>query len=156
MASFQPRPQRGSVVAFDGPRARCESTTYFGSRADWKPALYTAQRSESSPAHTSAPPTTAAVRLVRPFVALHEGDLVAVPSDAEVARVLRDNVADLLRADAALPPGVAFLELRYPLGGEDVWGATARILRTFSRVLRCALSPGEAAPPTAAAAGLGS
>jgi 8-oxo-dGTP pyrophosphatase MutT (NUDIX family) len=100
--------------------------------------------------------TMASNFVVRPFVALHEGELVAVPSDAEVARVMHVTVADLLRADAALPPGVALLELRYPLAGEDVWGATARILRTFSRVLRCALSPGDAAPPTAAAGGPGS
>ena len=31
------------------------------------------------------------------------------------------------------------LSLRYPLAGEDVWGATARILRTFCRVTRFAL-----------------
>jgi 8-oxo-dGTP pyrophosphatase MutT (NUDIX family) len=97
--------------------------------------------------------TMASNFIVRPFVALHEGDLVAVPSDAEVARVLHVTVADLLRADAALPAGIALLELRYPLAGEDVWGATARILRTFSRVLRCALSPGGGDPSAAAPAG---
>jgi hypothetical protein len=50
-------------------------------------------------------------------------------------------VADLLRADAALPAEPAPLALRYPLAGEDVWGATARILRIFSRVARSALAP---------------
>src|SRR5207248_9771815 len=39
---------------------------YFGSRADWKPALNTDQRRASSPASTSAPPATAAPRERRP------------------------------------------------------------------------------------------
>ena len=41
----------------------------------------------------------------------------------------------------AHPADVLRLALRYPLLGEDVWGATARILRGFARLLRCALSP---------------
>ena len=79
--------------------------------------------------------------IVRPFVAVMERDVAARPSDAEVARILRVPVADLLRADAAFPADPALLALRYPLAGEDVWGATARILRTFCRVTRCALGP---------------
>jgi hypothetical protein len=78
---------------------------------------------------------------VRPFVAVAEAPLAPTPSDAEVARLVEVPVADLLRADAALPAEPAPLALRYPLGGEDVWGATARILRIFSRVARCALAP---------------
>jgi 8-oxo-dGTP pyrophosphatase MutT (NUDIX family) len=81
--------------------------------------------------------------IVRPFVAVAEGPLSPVPSDAEVARILEVSVADLLRADAALPPEPAPLALRYPLAGEDVWGATARILRIFSRLARCSLAPGR-------------
>jgi 8-oxo-dGTP pyrophosphatase MutT (NUDIX family) len=86
--------------------------------------------------------------IVRPFVAVMDRPLAATPSDAEVARILHVPVADLLRADAALPADPAALALRYPLGGEDVWGATARILRIFCRVTRCALAPGA---PAAAA-----
>jgi hypothetical protein len=56
-------------------------------------------------------------------------------------------VADVLRADAVLPADPAPLALRYPLGGEDVWGATARILRIFSAVLREAISPRDGAAP---------
>src|SRR5213076_757301 len=41
-------------------RSRCGSTVYLGSRADWKPALKTDQRSAASPARTSAPPAIAA------------------------------------------------------------------------------------------------
>jgi 8-oxo-dGTP pyrophosphatase MutT (NUDIX family) len=81
--------------------------------------------------------------IVRPVVALAGGPLAPVASDAEVARILEVRVADVLRADAALPADPAPLALRYPLGGEDVWGATARVLRIFSRVARCALAPGR-------------
>jgi 8-oxo-dGTP pyrophosphatase MutT (NUDIX family) len=78
--------------------------------------------------------------IVRPVLAVADGPLAPVASDAEVARVLEVPVADLLRADAALPAEPAPLALRYPLDDEDVWGATARILRIFSRVTRCALA----------------
>jgi 8-oxo-dGTP pyrophosphatase MutT (NUDIX family) len=84
--------------------------------------------------------------IVRPIVAAAAGPLAPVASDAEVARILEVPVADVLRADAALPAEPAPLALRYPLAGEDVWGATARILRIFSRAARSAL---EAAPPPA-------
>ncbi|MGD9571710.1 MAG: CoA pyrophosphatase [Thermoleophilia bacterium] len=85
--------------------------------------------------------TMASNFIIRPFVAVLAAPMAAVPSDREVARILHVPVADLLAADAALPPDPAPLELRYPLAGEDVWGATARILRILSRVARCALSP---------------
>lgn len=96
--------------------------------------------------------TMASNFIIRPFVAVLSGAMVAVPSDAEVARVMDVPVADLLRADVALPPDPAPLALRYPLAGEDVWGATARILRTFCRVTRYALSRGEAPPEEPAGA----
>jgi 8-oxo-dGTP pyrophosphatase MutT (NUDIX family) len=84
--------------------------------------------------------------IIRPFVAVMPRPLMAAPSDAEVARVLQVPVAELLRADAILPADPAPLALRYPLAGEDVWGATARILRIFCGVLRDALSAGGPAP----------
>jgi hypothetical protein len=49
-------------------------------------------------------------------------------------------VADLLHADTRLPDNPGRLEVRYPLEGEDVWGATAHILRGFARIIRCALA----------------
>jgi 8-oxo-dGTP pyrophosphatase MutT (NUDIX family) len=91
--------------------------------------------------------TMASNFIIRPFVALLEGRWEPVPSDAEVARAFHVPVADVLRADAVLPDDPAPLALRYPLGGEDVWGATARILRIFSLVLREALSPRDGAAP---------
>jgi 8-oxo-dGTP pyrophosphatase MutT (NUDIX family) len=93
--------------------------------------------------------TMASGFIIRPFVAVLAGEMTAVPSDAEVARIINVPVMDLLRADAVLPLHPAPLALRYPLNGEDVWGATARILRTFCRVARFALNPGER-PPAAA------
>jgi 8-oxo-dGTP pyrophosphatase MutT (NUDIX family) len=79
---------------------------------------------------------------IAPFVGVLDGPLMAIPSDREIARVIEVPLHDLLTADEALPADadddVAIL--RYPLLDEDVWGATARILRRFSRVLRCSLS----------------
>ncbi len=91
--------------------------------------------------------TMASNFIIRPFVALLEGRWEPVPSDAEVARAFHVPVAEVLQADAVLPADPAPLALRYALGGEDVWGATARILRIFSRVLREALSPRDGAVP---------
>src|SRR5581483_6242117 len=53
----------------DCKRSRCGLIVYFGSRADWMPALTTDQRRQSSPAHTSAPPSAAAFLLFPPRVA---------------------------------------------------------------------------------------
>jgi 8-oxo-dGTP pyrophosphatase MutT (NUDIX family) len=78
--------------------------------------------------------------IVRPFVAVAEGPVAPMPSDSEVARILEVPLIELLRADDALPAALAPLALRYPLDGEDVWGATARILRGFCAALRDALA----------------
>lgn len=61
------------------------------------------------------------------------------PNPIEIARVMEVPLAEVLAHDAGLADGLGPLELRYPLDGEDVWGATARILRGFCRVVRCAL-----------------
>ena len=97
-------------------------------------------------------PTIVSGFIIRPFVAVMSGALSVRPSDAEVARVIDVRVLDLLLADVALPPDPPPLALRYPLAGEDVWGATARILRTFCRVARDALSEWPGAVPPAAPA----
>jgi 8-oxo-dGTP pyrophosphatase MutT (NUDIX family) len=86
--------------------------------------------------------TMASDFVVRPFIAVMHLPLAAVPDAREVARVLEVRVADVLASDAVLPEDVAPLELRYPLAGEDVWGATARILRDFCRVARDAIALG--------------
>jgi 8-oxo-dGTP pyrophosphatase MutT (NUDIX family) len=82
--------------------------------------------------------------IVRPFVAVTQGPVAPRVSDAEVARIMEVPLIEILRADEALPADPAPLALRYPLDGEDVWGATARILRGFCAALRDAL----AAPPS--------
>ena len=83
--------------------------------------------------------TTVSGFIVRPFVAVVQGPVVPTRSDGEVARIMEVPLIDLLRADDALPAHPAPLALRYPLDGEDVWGATARILRGFCAALRDAL-----------------
>jgi 8-oxo-dGTP pyrophosphatase MutT (NUDIX family) len=78
--------------------------------------------------------------LIRPFIATADASVTPVPADDEVARVMEIPVSEILRVDAALPHDAGIATMRYPLDGEDVWGATARILRTFSAVARCALA----------------
>lgn len=84
-------------------------------------------------------PTMASGFVISPFVGVSESPLRPVPSEREIARVLEVPIVALLAADARLPARPDILSLRYPLSGEDVWGATARILRMFSRVVRDAL-----------------
>src|SRR5262249_49489729 len=90
--------------------------------------------------------TVATDFIVSPFVAELAAPLRAVPNEEEIARVLEVPVADLLAADARLPPEPDRLTLRYPLLGEAVWGATARIRRGFAAVVRDALGARIAAP----------
>lgn len=82
--------------------------------------------------------------VVAPYVGWAEGPLSPVPSEWEIARVLEVPVSSLLEADAVLPRDPDVVSLRYPLLGEDVWGATARILREFAAVVRASLSGGVA------------
>lgn len=77
--------------------------------------------------------------VVTPFVGVSAGELRPTPSEHEIARVLEVSVAELLTADAALPAAPDIASLRYPFLGEDVWGATARILHRFSAVVRSAV-----------------
>ena len=77
--------------------------------------------------------------VVAPFVGVSSVALQPVPCEQEIARVLQIPLAALLAADDALPASPDIVSLRYPLMGEDVWGATARILHTFSGVVRAAL-----------------
>jgi 8-oxo-dGTP pyrophosphatase MutT (NUDIX family) len=83
--------------------------------------------------------TLASGFVVAPFIALATEPIIPEPNPIEIARVMEVSVRDILAADAALAPGVDGLALRYPLDGEDVWGATARILRAFAAALRATL-----------------
>jgi 8-oxo-dGTP pyrophosphatase MutT (NUDIX family) len=78
--------------------------------------------------------------LVTPFVGVAAGPIEPVPCDREIARVMQVSFADILAADARLPRFPTLATLRYPLDNEDVWGATARILSDFTRVLRRVLA----------------
>ena len=73
---------------------------------------------------------------VSPWVAHHPGGRPAMtPEDSEIARIMEVPLADVLEADLRLPRRPDITTLRYPLLGEDVWGLTARILRTFAGIL---------------------
>jgi hypothetical protein len=91
-------------------------------------------------------PTVASGFIITPFVAHLASDLVPTPSAEEIARVLEVPLADLLAADDGLPVDADVITLRYPMLGEDVWGATARILRIFLRRCREALAAAAPAP----------
>jgi 8-oxo-dGTP pyrophosphatase MutT (NUDIX family) len=80
--------------------------------------------------------------IIAPYVGVLDGPLMAVPNGGEIARVIEVPLADLLAADETLPSSADddVSALRYPLLDEDVWGATARILRRFSGLARCALA----------------
>ncbi|MDH3227308.1 MAG: CoA pyrophosphatase [Thermoleophilia bacterium] len=86
--------------------------------------------------------TIASDFVITPYVGLVTGVVAPVPNDGEISRVLEVALADLLLADTRLPDNPGRLEVRYPLAGEDVWGATAHILRGFARIIRCALAEG--------------
>jgi 8-oxo-dGTP pyrophosphatase MutT (NUDIX family) len=89
-------------------------------------------------------PTMVSGFVISPFVGVSEQPLRPVPSEHEIARVLEVPVVVLLEADARLPAAPDISSLRYPLDGEDVWGATARILRVFAAIVRQALGSGVA------------
>jgi len=73
---------------------------------------------------------------VSPWVAHHPGGRPDMtPEHSEIARILEVPLADVLVADRRIPEQPTLETLRYPLQGEDVWGLTARILRTFSEVV---------------------
>jgi 8-oxo-dGTP pyrophosphatase MutT (NUDIX family) len=81
--------------------------------------------------------------IIAPYVGVLSGPFVPQPNASEIARVIEVRLDDLLDADARLPPQADddVMALRYPLLGEDVWGATARILRRFAHLTRRALVP---------------
>ncbi|MBM3665274.1 MAG: CoA pyrophosphatase [Actinobacteria bacterium] len=73
---------------------------------------------------------------VSPWVAHHPGGRPEMtPEQSEIARILEVPLADVLAANRLIPEPPTIETLRYPLQGEDVWGLTARILRTFSDVV---------------------
>lgn len=81
--------------------------------------------------------------IVTPVVGLLSERPVPVPNPAEIGRIMEVPLGEILAIDAMLPDRAGVPELRYPVGGEDVWGATARILRGFAQVTRDALRTGS-------------
>ncbi|MCB9010799.1 MAG: CoA pyrophosphatase [Actinobacteria bacterium] len=90
-------------------------------------------------------PTAVSDFVVTPVIGFLPARPATVPNPAEVQRVMEVTLQEILDIDLALPPNADVATLRYPLDGEDVWGATARILRVFSRVTRRALESGHTA-----------
>jgi len=78
--------------------------------------------------------------IVTPVLGVLDAVPATRPNPDEIDRVMEVPVADILAIDAALPAEPSLRELRYPLDGEDVWGATARILRCFAAIARDALA----------------
>lgn len=80
---------------------------------------------------------------VSPWVAHHAGGRPHMtPQDTEIARIMEVSLREVLAADRLIPATPDLRTLRYPLHGEDVWGLTARILRTFADVVHRLTTPG--------------
>lgn len=77
--------------------------------------------------------------IVTPVVGVLRDAPLTRPNPDEIDRVIEVAVADILAIDATLPARPTIADLRYPLDGEDVWGATARILHGFAALTRRAL-----------------
>lgn len=82
--------------------------------------------------------TIATSFVITPFVGLLDSPPVTRAQESEVARIIEAPLDDLLAADARLPARPTIATLRYGLFGEDIWGATARILTAFLSELRAA------------------
>ena len=78
--------------------------------------------------------------VVTPFVGFLAGPPDAKPHVGEVARILEVPIREILTHDARLPTAAGVETLRYPVLGEDVWGATARIMRDFCTRVRESLT----------------
>lgn len=89
--------------------------------------------------------TVATDFLVTPVVGAMAIPPEPVLNPVEIARLMEVPLAEVLRHDALLSDGLGLRDLRYPLDGEDVWGATARILRDFCRIVRSAVALDRAA-----------
>jgi len=79
--------------------------------------------------------------VVTPYVGLVSPRPATRADASEVARIMEVPIGDILAADARLPERPTVETLRYPLLGEDVWGATARILRAFVAEIDAAVAP---------------
>ncbi len=75
--------------------------------------------------------TMATSFVITPFVGVLGEAPVTRAEVSEVARIIEAPLDELVAADARLPERPTIATLRYPLFGEDIWGATARILTAF-------------------------
>lgn len=77
---------------------------------------------------------------ITPFIGVLSGAFRPTPNALEIACLHEVPLEDVLAAHRSLPAVPTAATLRYALGGEDVWGATARILRQFCELLEGALA----------------
>lgn len=75
--------------------------------------------------------TIATSFVITPFVGLLDHPPATTAQTSEVARIIEAPIDELLAEDDRLPARPTIATLRYPLFGEDIWGATARILTAF-------------------------
>ncbi len=75
--------------------------------------------------------TMASDFVVAPIIGVTGAQIDPLPNPDEIARVFEVSLVELMSADRALGPTATGMSLRYALSGEDVWGATARILRAL-------------------------
>ncbi len=73
--------------------------------------------------------------VLTPVVGVATGAPPVVANPQEIERVMEVRVADIIAHDATLHPDAGRRDLRYPLDGEDVWGATGVVLRSFVRAV---------------------
>lgn len=73
--------------------------------------------------------------VLTPVVGVATGPFEVTVNHDEIDRVLTVRVADVIEHDATLAPDAGRRDLRYPLDGEDVWGATGLVLRSFVRAV---------------------
>lgn len=73
--------------------------------------------------------------VLTPVVGVTDEPLTIDVNPGEIDRAMLVPVHEILAHDAVLPAHAGRRELRYPLDHEDVWGATAVVLRSFARAV---------------------
>ena len=73
--------------------------------------------------------------VLTPVVGIARIPFAVTINPAEIERAMLVPVASVVDHDALLPVDAGRRDLRYPLDGEDVWGATGLVLRVFVRAL---------------------
>ncbi len=87
--------------------------------------------------------------LIAPFVGLLHRDPLFTPNADEIADVLEFPLADLVAAGEEREfeyDGMRFETFVYDMGGQVIWGATARILNSFIELIASPGGSGQGGP----------